>query len=193
MGRAKNTLNAADVSSTPIKVTYRVTYPSSSLQNYGITTNRGINIPYSVNLSSPNLERMTNYRTIRQLYYQYYLTGSVIGSASAWDPVWQSTAASGTFDNTNYSFPRETTSSVSILTVPSSQFGEQISRNSFLISSSVGSPQYSLVDDGNGNIVDQLSGSLYVGNIFCAQGVAVITNPDYVGILLDPYFSITVI
>jgi hypothetical protein len=188
MGRAKNTLKSQDVSSTPIKVQYSVTHPSSSLENYGITTNRGINIPYSVDLSNPSLERLVNYRTIRQLYYQQHL----IESASGWDPVWQSTAASGSFDNTIYNFPSETTASISILTIPSSQFGEQISKKSFLISSSAGSPQYSLIDDGNGNIVDQLSGSLHVGNIFYAQGVAVITNSNYVGILLNPHFSITV-
>lgn len=192
MGRAKNTLDAANVSSTPIKVKYAVSYPSSSLLDYGITTNRGINYPYTVGMLTASMDRMNNYRVVRQLYYQYSITGSLLNTASAWDPVWQSTAASSSGDNTVYKFPTELTSSVSILTIPSTQFGEQVSRKTFSIKST-DNTTYNIIDDGNGNLIDSASSNVHVGNIFSVQGVAVITNPDYVGILLDPYFSITVI
>lgn len=174
MGRAKNTLNRSEVSSTPIKLNYSVTYESSSLGDYGITVKSGSNIPYSVNMSQNDMVTMNNYRVVRQLYYQQSITGS-LGSASFWDPVWQSTAASGTQDTTQYNFPTGFNKNVLIFTLPSSQFGEQISRKSFIISSS----DYYLRDDGNGNIVDEKNSNLKVGNVFYAQGVAVITEEDY--------------
>lgn len=183
MGRAKNTLNAADVSSTPIKVKYAVSYPNSSLSNYGITILSGSNIPYNVTMSSAQMSLMNNYRVVRQLYYQNYLTGSLIGSASYWDPWWQSTAASGSNDETVYEFPTTSTDSILICSIPSSQFGEQISKTTFALSSSNSS--YYIVDDGNGNLIDLLSSNDHVGNVFYAQGIAVITNQSY--IILNNY------
>ena len=191
MGRAKNTIKASDISSTPIKVKYSVTYPSSSLLDYGITTKRGTNIPQSPTMSYVTMGRMNIYRLEKQLYYQYYLTGSVLNTASFFDPAWQSTAASGSNDEMKYSFPSAVNSNVSILTIPSSQFGEQISRNSFLLKSvPTTSPAYNIVDDGNGNIFDTLASNVHVGNIFYAQGTITITNPDYVGIILNQNFTI---
>lgn len=177
MGRAKNTLNAADVSSTPIKVKYFASYLSSSLLDYGITVRSGSNLPYSVNMSTSQIDSMNNYRVIKQLYYQNYLTGSIAGSSSFFDPMWQSTAASGSGDATVYYFPTGSDETIAIFTVPSSQFGEQISRNSFFISASDSS--FFIRDDGNGNLIDDIAPNVYVGNIFYAQGIIVITNQDY--------------
>lgn len=177
MGRAKNTLNAADVSSTPIKVKYAASYPSSSIADYGITVRSGSNIPYSVNMSASQMETMNNYRVIKQLYYQTYLTGSVTNSASFFDPMWQSTAASGSGDAMVYYFPTGSDDIIAIFTIPSSQFGEQISRNTFIISASDSS--YYIKDDGNGNLIDTQNFNVYVGNIFYAQGIVVVTNQDY--------------
>ena len=179
MGRAKNTLKRSEVSSTPIKLRYSATYASNSLANYGITLISGSNTAYSVNMSSSQMQSMNNYRVIKQLYYQQAISSS-LGSASYWDPVWQSTAASGTYDATYYSFPTQTTGSILVFAIPSTQFGEQISRKSFVIASSGVGSQYRIEDDGNGNLVDRLEGDIKVGNIFYAQGIAVITNSDYV-------------
>jgi hypothetical protein len=190
MSRAKNTIKQSEVSSTPIKVKYSATYNSQSLQSYGITTNRGQNIPVLASMFSTNQERMVNYRTIRQLYYQNYLTGSVIGSASYWDPMWQSTAASGSFDDEYRYFPSASDSNISFLAIPTTQFGEQISRNSFSIAST-DTVSYNIIDDGNGNLVDTLNGSVHVGNIFYAQGIITFTNNDYVGIILNCDFTIS--
>lgn len=134
---------------------------------------------------------MSNYRVIKQLYYQQYLTGSVLNSASYWDTSWQSsTAASGTFDDTNLLFPSQSGKNISFLAIPTLTFGEQISRNTFRIATT-GSGAYNLIDDGNGNIIDTVSNLTHVGNIFYAQGIATITNNDYVGILLNNNFAIT--
>ncbi len=186
MGRAKNTLNAQDVSSTPIKVQYSATYPSSSLGDLGIGVKSGSNIPYSVNMSSAEMASMNNYRVIRQLYYQYYLTGSVLNTASAWDPVWQSTAASpyitadlgitASNNETLYDFPTGS-GDIAFFAIPSNQFGEQIARGTFMVSSSNPIYGYVITDDGNGNLINQYQD--LVGNIFYAQGIAVFTNPNY--------------
>lgn len=180
MGRAKNTLNAADVSSTPIKVRFAASYASSSFGDYGITVSSGSNVPYSVNMTPTQMELMNNYRLVKQLYYQVYLTGSLAGSSSFYDPVWQSTAASGSGDETVYSFPTGSNEYVLIYAVPSSQFGEQFSRGTFNISSTGVGSQYRIVDDGNGNLLDELENNKKVGNVFYAQGIAVITDQDYI-------------
>ena len=179
MGRAKNTLKTSDVSSTPIKVRYAATYASNSLSDYGITVNRGTNYNYTVGMSTASLYEMVNYRTIKQLYYNYAVSGSGRNSASFWDPVWQSTAASGTYDATYYDFPVDYTGSFLVFAVPSTQFGEQISRNTFYLASTGSGTQFRIIDDGNGNLVDALASNTKVGNVFYAQGIAVITNPGY--------------
>jgi hypothetical protein len=181
MGRAKNTIKQSDVSSTPIKVKYSVTYASQSLENYGITTNVGVNYPYTVKMSSANLQSMTKYRLVKQLYYQQAISGS-IGSASFFEPSWQSTAASGTFDDTSLIFPTGSGDSIAVVAIPSIQFGEQVSRKSFAITSTGAGTPFNLIDDGNGNLVDSANGSIHVGNLFYAQGIAVITNSDYIQI-----------
>lgn len=181
MGRAKNTIKQSEVSSTPIKVKYSVTYASQSLEDYGITTDVAVNYSYAVNMGSANLQSLAKYSTIKQLYYKQAITGS-IGSSSFFFPAWQSTAASGTFDDTNLFFPTGSNDSIGVIAIPSIQFGEQVGRKTFLIKSTgVGTP-YTIVDDGNGNLIDLANQSVHVGNLFYAQGVAVVTNSDYVQI-----------
>lgn len=174
MGRAKNSLTRESVSSVPVKLRYSVTYDSSSLSNYGINAITGSNIAYTADMSAADMEEMNRYRVARQLYYQQAISAS-IGSSSFWDPAWQSTAASGTQDATYHNFPTEPLGTVIIFAIPSSQFGENIGRKSFALSSSA----YYIADDGNGNMIDYKNSNTHVGNIFYAQGVAVITNLNY--------------
>jgi hypothetical protein len=182
VGRAKNTIKQSDVSSTPIKVKYSVTYTSQSLGNYGINADVAVNYPYTTNMTSANLQSMAKYKTIKQLYYQQYVSGSSIGSASFFIPAWQSTAASGTFDDTVLTFPTGSGDSIAVVAIPSIQFGEQVSRKTFAIKSSGAGTPFNLVDDGNGNLIDAANSSVHVGNLFYAQGIAVITNSDYIQI-----------
>jgi hypothetical protein len=127
---------------------------------------------------------------MKQLYYQTYLTGSLLNSASYWAESWQSTAASGTFDDTNLTFPSTYGKNISFLAIPPITFGEQVSRNTFNLSST-DNVSYRLIDDGNGNVIDTFSGSRHVGNIFYAQGIVTLTDNDYVGILLNNNFTIS--
>jgi hypothetical protein len=189
MSIAKNTIRFSDITTTPIKLKYSASFASSSLASNGITTNRGTNT--YVSTSGSYTPTVLNYNSIRQLYYQNYLTGSVERSASFWDPQWQSTAASGSEDFQNSYFPNTQNSNISFMAIPTNIFGENIGRNSFVLES-LNRTSYKIVDDGNGNLIDLLSGSLEMGNIFYSQGIATITHPDYVGILLDNSFTFTI-
>lgn len=174
MGRAKNSLTRESVSSTPVKFRYRAAYESSSLLDHGITINPGKNYAYTVGMPSQSMQEMNVYRLVKQLYYNVAITGSR-GTASFYDPMWQSTAASGSGVETVYKFPTESKASILVLCVPSSQFGENFGRTTFGLSSSA----YDIRDDGNGNLRDFKNSGEHVGNIFYAQGIAVITNDDY--------------
>ena len=81
-------------------------------------------------------------------------------------------------------------SSISFIAIPTIQFGEQISRNSFRLRST-DSSSFDIIDDGNGNLLDSVNSSAHVGNLFYAQGIATVTNNDYIGIILNNNFTIT--
>jgi len=188
MSRSKNTIKKSDISSAPIKVKYSATYASQSLLDYGITTNRGTNI-VSPSPGLPFIKR-NKYAVIKQLYYQNYITGSIIGSASYWDPSIQSTGASGSLDDDNRYFPSATGSNIGFFAIPSRQFGEQMSRRTVNIASTDGT-SYNIIDDGNGNIVDTFNNNVHVGNVLYAQGIITFTNEDYVCLVADPSFDFT--
>jgi hypothetical protein len=190
MGRAKNTIKKSDISSAPIKVKYSNAYASQSLLDYGITTNRGT---YTIapKKGTTAYKYRNNYAVIRQLYYQNYLTGSIIGSASYWDPSIQSTAASGSLDDDNREFPGAVGSNIGFLAIPSRQFGEQISRKTFKIAPT-DNVSYNIIDDGNGNIIDTFNNNIHVGNILYAQGIVTFTHPDYFCLLLNNNFGVTI-
>lgn len=170
MGISQNSIDRSDISTYPIKIIYTASYSSSSLSNYGITINKGVNSPYSISGSYS-----LNYKLAKQLYYNQYLTGSLLISSSAWNDNLQSTAASGTFDDDYRYFPTESNSNITIVTIPTSIFGEKISCKSFKISSST----YNIIDDGNGNLIDSIASNTHVGNILYAQGMILITNLGY--------------
>lgn len=188
MSSAKNTIRFSDISSAPIKLKYSSSYYSQSLDDVGITINRGFNHPMTVTGSLDN--NALNYELIKQLYYKEYISGSLLGSGSAYDPQWQSTAASGSGDEDARYFPTASNSQISFFYIPRTQFGEQVSRNTLhLLPLNPDSTNYHIVDDGNGNLVDALVNNKKVGNIFYAQGVIVFTDPDYVCVFQDPTFD----
>ena len=188
MSSSKNTIRFSDISSAPIKLKYSSSYYSQSLDDVGITINRGFNHPMTVTGSLDN--NALNYELIKQLYYKEYISGSLLGSGSAYDPQWQSTAASGSGDEDARYFPTSQNSQISFFYIPRNQFGEQIARNSLhLLPLNLDSTNYHIVDDGNGNLIDTLVGNRKVGNVFYAQGVIVFTDPDYVCIFQDPTFD----
>lgn len=196
MSRASNSLKTSDVLTTPIKLKYSASYESSSFAASGIQVLKGINGPISITGSVP--QETLNYRSVQHLFYSNYLTGSYPVSASSADNYLQSTAASASGDSDNRYFPTESGAEITIFSIPTEVFGQRISRNSFVLSSSL----YAIGDDGNGNLreIDPqylpyilsgyftpssyfTSGALiygeHVGNIFYNQGFAIITAPAY--------------
>jgi hypothetical protein len=180
MGISQNIIDRSDISTYPIKTLYTASYPSSSFSNYGITINKGINSPYSISGSYS-----LNYKLAKQLYYNQYLTGSLLMSSSAWNDTLQSTAASGTFDNDYRYFPTKSEAVINIFAIPTNIFGENIQISSFSLTSST----YNIIDDKNGNLIDLSRNNDHVGNILYSQGIVIITNQNYI-FTTDPDFII---
>ena len=175
MSRGQNTIKRSEVSTTPILLKYSASYASSSFLANGITVNRGINSSFST-----DGVQFLNYALVKQLYYQEYLTGSLLGSSSFWNPSNQSTAASGTLDNDYRYFPTSSNAQLTVIGIPRTAFGEQIARTSFIITGST----YRLIDDGNGNVIDSNNSNYHVGNILYSQGVVIITDSEYQNALI---------
>ena len=170
MSRGKNTIKSSDISTTPIKLKYSASYESSEFDSLGISIVRGVNIPITGSERVPQLR--INYNLIEQLFYRSYISGSLLGSGSAYNDNLQSTAASGTLDEDIRYFPTQSGAEVLYLYIPRNVFGEQIARKSFSMSSSA----YFIYDDGNGNIYN---GNTHVGNIIYSQAFVIITNSNY--------------
>lgn len=207
MSRAANTLTTSDVLTTPIKLKYSSSYDSSSYSGAGIRVLGGVNNPVSASTIDAFQQRTLNYLSARHLFYSNYLTGSFpISSSHAYN--WeQSTAASGTLDADLRVFPTGSGGKIKILSIPREVYGQKISRRGFQLVSNDGY-SYNIIDDGNGNLIDYASDTLYVnqnyfdpresftvgyvqgpakeahvGNIIYSQGIIIITNPDYYNIL----------
>jgi hypothetical protein len=191
MSIAKNPIKFSDISVAPIKLKYSASYSSQSFADLGITINSGVNNPTSSLGPSTITTYNNNYRLVRQLYYQDYISGSLLGTGSAWDSSLQSTAASGSMDADIRSFPTQSNARVSFLAIPRTVFGENISRNTLAISSTNGTT-YKLIDDGNGNVIDAKANYVHVGNVIYSQGIITVTNPDYVSIFSNNDFGFTV-
>jgi hypothetical protein len=170
MSRGQNTIKRSEVSTIPFLVKYSSSLASNSFSDRGITVNRGINTDYGTDGI-----KFLNYAMVKQMYYQEYITGSLLNSSSYWNPNIQSTAASGTLDDDYRYYPTGLGDKITVVAIPRTVFGEQIARKSISFKSN----NFNLIDDGNGNIVDAMASYTHVGNILYSQGIAVITNQDY--------------
>ena len=173
MSRALNSLRTSDVITTPLKLKYTSSYDCSTIAAYGISVLTGINGP--VTITGSVTQETINYISVRSSFYSNYLTGSLPQSASAAENYLQSTAAIGSDDADIRYFPTESGATIKALSIPTGVYGQQISKNSFILSSSA----YYIVDDANGNIIDTANARAHVGNIIYGQGIVIITNPDY--------------
>ena len=194
MYTSKNTIKQSEINITPIKIKYPCEFKSNvpaanpvnpdGLRESGIITFYGYND--EINPSGSVENTTLNYRLLRQLYYQNYLTGSLLNSASYWDSNQQSTACSETAEFENRYFPTESHAQIKGLYIPPKITSEQITPSSFRLEPTNGSGVYIIVDDGNGNLIDinlGLKFPVHVGNILYSQGIIVITNEDYLPIL----------
>lgn len=104
------------------------------------------------------------YRSIRQLYYSNYASGS-IGSGS-----FKNSLQSSLFDDRS-GFPHESESEIGVLSIPSKLYGEYIRPNSF----SLILGENTINDDGEGNLTNN---GLNIGNIIYSQGIIILTTNE---------------
>jgi hypothetical protein len=158
------------------------------------------------------------YAQSNQLYYQSYsgsLNTSSLSNSVYYESASQQRPTSSYFifnDSKNFikNFPTGANETIEVAAVNPSTFGNKILPTTFIISSSV----VFIVDDGYGNLLDikGISGTYivdgyfnalgyfaenvpqsnaYVGNIFYAQGVAIITNQSYQAAFNPPDWTIS--
>lgn len=176
MSRASNTLKASDISTTPIRLKYQVTASSDQFSKYGIFVSSGSN--QQIKLDGSSNQSALNFRVIKQLYYQNWLTGSLAMSASYWDSNTQSTACSGAFEYEYRYFNNDNSARLGFISISPNSFGEQVSRNSFSVSAVNGPYTFNFTDDGNGNISGSMNSVNYgiIGNIIYSQGIITFTH-----------------
>lgn len=210
MSSAFKTLTTSDFSVVPYKAKKSLEYPSCSAYDEGFRVYKATNTPFTK--TGSYTQDSLFFSSVKNLYYSYYLSAS-LQTGSAFYNYNQSTAASGTYQSDIRNFPTSSSTSIKVLSIPQSTYGEAIAPKTFkLVSDTVG---YYIVDDGNGNLIDLVEcidvvyGSVFatvaelesyypdsaiydsdvlydciaagtnVGNIIYAQGVIIITNPDY--------------
>lgn len=210
-------LSKADVTTVPYAANKRWSFYYTSTPSNGITFYRGTKSTFSpTNPTSSGQYNSLMYDFINHMYYQSYSgslldTGSLMFNVNTYESASQQRPTSSYFiynDSPQLikNFPSGSGDNISVISVSPKIFGSKILPHSFAISAS----SVLIVDDGYGNLfdIDQAiddyvllsyvsssyfldptpdSGSIFVGNIFYAQGLVVITNqsPDYID-LLDP-------
>jgi hypothetical protein len=198
MSSAVKSLRASDISVLPYKVNKSFAYESSSLYSNDIIVYKGY---YDSGSALEDLlQEQLNYFSARQLYYSGFITGSINNtSGSYYYNFEQSTAASGTFEYEIRQFPTQQRSEIRTISIPQTLYGERLKPKHFILESSA--DNYYIVDDGNGNLYDifnlgkpyvvdgyvvedyfddvNLQEVPFVGNIFYAHGLAVITSANY--------------
>jgi len=160
-------------------------YPTSS--DY-LTIYTGTNVTGAFSLDNDPVteneyERLV-YSQINQLFYQTYSasldTSSLMFSLDNYASVSQQRPTSSYFifnnnDDLIQNFPTGVMEGIRVLSVNQNIYGNKILPNYFILSSSA----YYVTDDGNGNLYDTKSTKTHIGNIYYAQGLAIITNQDY--------------
>jgi len=180
------TLNSTDVIVTPFTVhkefSYSGTPPGYSTSWVFVVDGKNESYPLNGGYIGTGSEALV-YNSIKQLYYSNYLSGSngqISKAATAsFNP---DGTITGPFYTTNYlndiqsidelrSFPIGNNDEISVLSIPSTQFGEYIMPSSY--------SDNTMSDDGQGNL---LSGSIKVGNIIYGAGLIIYTESGSGGI-----------
>jgi len=202
MSLSKNSISPKSTTITPIKLKCTSTY-TSSWDGYA-TVDTFISVSISVNgAKNGDVQKFgitgsqsIMYRSIKHLYYEEYLTGSLNNSASCWNWNAQSSAYSGSSEYEYRYIPTGSGDLIAVINISPQIFGEQVSKNTFNLRPIIGN-EYNIIDDGNGNLIDLENSNIHVGNIIYSQGLAIITNTEYSpGFIIptsppDPYYSPT--
>jgi hypothetical protein len=182
-------LSKSDVSVVPYYANKQWTlnygcYPTSS--EY-LTIYKGTNVVGTFYSGSDpknegQFERLI-YSQINHIFYQEYtssLNTSSLMNSIYYESASQQRPTASYFiyndkDNLIKYFPTGVNESIRVLTINQSIYGNKILPNTFQVSSS----KYNVRDDGFGNLFNYSGSIVHVGNIFYAQGIAVITNQEY--------------
>tara|TARA_R110000868_G_scaffold319981_2_gene580957 strand:+ start:35 stop:1039 length:1005 start_codon:yes stop_codon:yes gene_type:complete len=200
MGAYKQFL-ASDIVVTPFEVNKAFYFEgASALTASGVGIDRflGTNVTGSFNLTSdPTTGQVSTqyqrliYSSIQELYYSNYLSSSygdnvataslIPGADTAGDRYVGLTQTPNYFNylQTTLSyqryFPTGSGDIIGVISIPSRLFGDYIQPKSFVYTT----PSGSLIDDGEGNIIDE--NLEIVGNIFYYQGLITITTSNPIG------------
>jgi hypothetical protein len=183
-------LSKADITNTPYAANkqwgfnYTSSYPNDSNLIYYLGKKEDFSI---TGLTTTNGQYVSSiYSSINHLFYQEY-SGSLLDTGSLMFNVNTYQSASeqrptGSYFNYNINpnlvkdFPSIDTEKIAVISINQDIFGSKILPNTFRMSSSL----FNIVDDGNGNLKN--GAFIHVGNIFYAQGIAVLTNQQYINV-----------
>jgi hypothetical protein len=187
-------LYKSDITVTPYTANKLWSFSYNSTPNDGyITYYTGTNTPFSIDgLTTTNGEYQSSVYTLtNQLYYQSY-TGS-LNTQSLATSIYYESASSQRPTSSYYkyeegniikNFPSSSGDRIGLLGISSDLYGNNILPYTFRISSS----KFDVTDDGKGNLI---SSSILIGNVFYAQGMCIITNPNFTGSLTNTKSNIS--
>lgn len=193
-----------DITVTAFNVTREFLFSGNAVtgSNVGIDFYTGINPTSSLFISSSvpqtgfvYTENTTGvYNNIKQLYYTNYLnlpTGDLVPTSSLIPGVTREDDRLGDnprgprFDNylqTSKSqsrfFPTQSGAEISVISIPSKLYGNQIVPNSFKYTINLNGTNFTVTDDGEGNLIES---SNIIGQIFYPHGIAAITSGSLTG------------
>ena len=143
-------------------------------------------------LTNGQYERLV-YDSINHLFYQKFSgsldTSSLMFNANTYQFATEQ-RPTGSYFNYNINplliknFPTGSGAKIRVLAIDQDIYGSKVLPNSFKLSSSA----YNIIDDGYGNLYD--TGSIHIGNVFYAHGLAVITDPNYQDIFPSPPIAV---
>ena len=180
-------LSKADITTVPYAANKQWVLPFScpSISNDYFNVYKGTYITGTFAPNDYTIDPITNvqyerliYDSINHLFYQSYTdsldTGSIMFNVDTYTSASQQRPTASYFNyNANplliKQFPTGANQTIRVISINQSIYGSKILPNSFQISAS----GIIIQDDGNGNLY---TGSEFVGNVFYAHGLAVITN-----------------
>ena len=180
----------SDIVISPFEVNKSFSFQGSSIltgSNVSIDRYIGKNITSSLYVSGSNTtgyistqDKKLVYKSIKELYYSNFIKGDDGSPASTASFNEDGTITGEAYTPSYYNyltttlqanryFPTGSDEIIGVISIPSNLYGEHIKLNSLTLST----PHYTLVDDGNGNI---LSGSDKVGDIIYEHGIIILTS-----------------
>ena len=214
-------LSKADVSVVPYYANKQWTIASSSISSYATlfegSNVTGLFVPSTDPVSNGQYQRLI-YTQINQLFYQTYtasLDTSSLANSIYYESASQQRPTASYFIYNDKSqlvknFPTGSNEQIKVLAVNQNVYSNKILPRSFQISSSTNF----IIDDGYGNLTDITSvassyisnsyfdadayfdtsvpgGSIPIGNIFYAHGIAIITDQSYQSVFNNSYLVLS--